>query len=153
DIAEPPGKDMGCKARCTAPVVTAGETAPTPTNLPGPAPGFFLPKPPTRTSKEESMLNMNTRHTQGPWSVSELPDQGIYCIHAAAYSSAFAVVQSVSNANKAMGSVETHANAALISAAPDLLDALQCVLSDDFLKYLPDEYIDKVSTAIAKATS
>ncbi len=96
---------------------------------------------------------MNNQHTPGPWGVSQRPDQGIYDLHAAGHPRAFAVVQSVCDANCSMGSIETHANAILIAAAPDLLKALQGLLSADFLQHISDERIDKALAAISKATS
>lgn len=47
---------------------------------------------------------------------------------------------------------EAKANASLIAAAPELLDVAQSILADDMLKYLPDEYVARVRSVIAKAT-
>lgn len=64
------------------------------------------------------------KHTPGPWGLQQRPDQSIYNVFAPRYTTAFAVVQNVENAHGTMGSVETHANARLIAAAPELLDVL-----------------------------
>jgi hypothetical protein len=48
-------------------------------------------------------------------------------------------------------STEAKANASLMAAAQELLEVAEGILVDDMLQYLPDEYVAKVRTAIAKA--
>lgn len=87
---------------------------------------------------------MNAAYTPGPWVFDEENDGGIYGNNMRTY---------VGAAVK-LGTDEGAANAFLIAAAPDLLDALQ-LLEKLLLAGQPpgSEDLEQARTAIAKATS
>jgi len=90
-----------------------------------------------------------TKHTPGPWVVvtdeSAAQVKGYPCIYADGYT--------VVGTEGMFGDIETDfANAHLIAAAPDLLDALECLLSElDFTETYPFPSEKKCKAAIAKA--
>lgn len=86
-----------------------------------------------------------SKHTPGPWSAQQRQDQGVYDFFALNKPSPFATAQ-------ASSSIEAEANARLIAAAPELLDALQEIVEAQKGGYLGWSHIDAASAAIAKAT-
>lgn len=74
---------------------------------------------------------MNKQHTPGPWNTDET--KSFYILHNGDF---------VANAS-------TLSNARLISAAPDMFEALQCVV--DLLGDQEGIFIDQCKVALAKA--
>ena len=88
---------------------------------------------------------MSAKHTPGPWFVQDIPTASIYISPAGGRPS---VALALTKVNVPAG--ETMANARLIAAAPDLLEALRYLLDND-----GDCSADGIATcraAIAKAT-
>jgi hypothetical protein len=83
-------------------------------------------------------------HTPGPWRVMP-PSVGRFKVGAArAHSEAFQIVGEASNYNE-----QAEANARLIAAAPELLEALQELVSHYMARNPP--WLGKARAAIAKA--
>jgi hypothetical protein len=82
-------------------------------------------------------------HTKGPWRVSKKPD--IYFIHGAG---CLFIADLVNN-----NSPEQEANANLVAAAPDLLEALKAIYQDAIARSteVPSPIVEAVCAAIAKA--
>ena len=72
---------------------------------------------------------MTTKHTPGPWFADKLEDRNAYNIFMPGYSSAGASVHFCANATGCMGGEEVQANARLIAAAPELLEALRAIVN------------------------
>ena len=92
---------------------------------------------------------MTSQHTPGPWTFTDDPEYN--CFYVDAQNGAIGVADVVRLPVKDQGL----ANARLIAAAPDLLDALQDLLwavtgFGDFEAQYPEEYA-KARIAIAKA--
>ncbi len=86
---------------------------------------------------------MSAGHTPGPWLLGEERSGDVEDL--CGY-----LVAVVSGVGRSEG--EYVANARMVAAAPELLEAAQGILVDDMFRYLPNEYIAKVRAAIAKAT-
>ena len=69
---------------------------------------------------------MEKKHTPGPWSADEC--RSGFAVYA--YKSGEAVVQTEDDEGR-YGTIANEANARLIAAAPELLDALRLVLAHD----------------------
>jgi hypothetical protein len=84
-----------------------------------------------------------SKHTPGPWTIADEWDGTsikagqFYVTH---------TIQSCGFHETEVDKAVTQANARLIAAAPDLLEACKAALSDD------QPYIEKCKAAIAKAT-
>ena len=93
---------------------------------------------------------MKTQHTPGPWTIHADTDGWPLVMSGGVAGRIVANVnpQSCPDESSAPEFVEMpcEANARLIAAAPELLDACKAALSDD------QPYIEKCRTAIAKAT-
>lgn len=92
---------------------------------------------------------MSTKHTRGPWNYNDNSDAGGLVVWAA---NRDRVARVCWYGKQSETPYATEANARLIAAAPELLEAAQGILVDDMFRYLPNEYIAKVRAAIAKAT-
>ena len=70
-----------------------------------------------------------SKHTPGPWEMKPMREKGMYCTSALIYRPAnkpdFSDSVYIGNLNGEYGLEITNANAHLIAAAPDLLEALQ----------------------------
>lgn len=101
---------------------------------------------------------MNTKHTPGPWQYKPAYSKGYLILHD---QKVFGLVNGLDKCNQ-----EIEANAQLIAAAPDLLDALQSILDfppsdlegwatghDCVPITLQPHHIQKALDAIKKATS
>ena len=88
---------------------------------------------------------MNTQHTPGPWKVRKNEPWVI----AKAYGNMKSVVHLNYSADP---SEEQRANARLIAAAPDLLEALKLMLEDARHDRVTVEVFNQTVDAIAKAT-
>lgn len=89
---------------------------------------------------------MNAKHTPGPWRIGTPPPNGQQTIGT---DQGLMVAVATTGAG-----VQTKANAHLIAAAPDLLEALQALMDDNSAldgMYWAD-CCDKARAAIAKAT-
>ena len=96
---------------------------------------------------------MTAKHTPGPWVVGYGKTRelvGAYLAVGLDCSPDWKPVALISP--EASVSPGDEANARLIAAAPELLEALEGVLVDDLLQYLPAEYIARVRAAINLAT-
>jgi hypothetical protein len=97
---------------------------------------------------------METKHTPGPWQASE---NGFLRMGVRDASGAWMTYKA---GEDYMGPKQLEANAKLIAAAPDLLEALEClkrevILSDVDMAYIDTHFkpwIEKARAAIAKAT-
>jgi len=88
-----------------------------------------------------------TKHTPGPWVVDPAVRQGF-----TVYAPKEGFIVGTQDEEGRYGAIESEANARLIAAAPDLLDALLMVLDDpNALDGRPRTY-EYVHAAIAKAT-
>ena len=86
------------------------------------------------------------KHTLGPWVAAEGNNRG----HVMTLNGGYAIHEHPDFSSIGDRSQIT-ANARLIAAAPDLLDALQCLM-DHFDKASYDAAFEKARAAIAKAT-
>lgn len=87
------------------------------------------------------------KHTPGPWTQATMGPNGCPIVG----SGALMVAMIAHSTNEPEQAEEAKANARLIAAAPELLEALQEVFSDaDKAKSL--QWINKVAYVIAKAT-
>ena len=87
------------------------------------------------------------KHTPGPWVVDPAVRQGF-----TVYAPKEGFIVGTQDEEGRYGAIESEANARLIAAAPDLLDALLMVLDDpNALDGRPRTY-EYVRAAIAKAT-
>ena len=86
---------------------------------------------------------MSTQHTPGPWSVNFKKFDEVTASNGAI----------VASCNKLTGLVNLQANARLIAAAPDLLEALKGLVAwaDDLRREDPVEDLRKARAAISKA--
>lgn len=91
-----------------------------------------------------------TKHTPGPWLFRTAPTSAGIChiVSAAGWRGAFIYGDGIREAvdDAIPRAQELAANARLIAAAPELLEACKAALSDD------QHYIEKCRAAIAKAT-
>jgi hypothetical protein len=96
------------------------------------------------------------KHTPGPWTADKLQDRDTFNIFANGFVSAMCQVSRMENSTRSTSGNEVAANARLIAAAPDLLEALREIaeLADkvDSWQSFPYEPIQKAYAAIAKAT-
>jgi hypothetical protein len=72
---------------------------------------------------------MSTQHTPGPWTAVKLQDRETFNIFADGFVSATCQVSRMENSTRSTSGSETTANARLIAAAPDLLEALRVCAS------------------------
>lgn len=86
----------------------------------------------------------NTNHTPGPWRVSG------YRLAVLAELNGIKVV--IADCNRTLGYSESEANARLLAAAPDLLEALQLILTADQRGFDLDYIKGCARAAISKAT-
>jgi hypothetical protein len=86
---------------------------------------------------------MNTQHTPGPWEINEFDHPSI---HAEILSGD---VRIVSIPQWPIARYEMQANARLIASAPDMFNALQCVV--DLLGDQEGIFIEQCKAALAKA--
>ena len=93
---------------------------------------------------------MSKQHTPGPWTAVKLQDRDTFNIFADGFVSAMCQVSRMENSTRSTSGSETAANARLIAAAPDLLEALQhlMVAHGEQLDYA----FQQAQEAIAKAT-
>ena len=84
-----------------------------------------------------------TQHTQGPWEVHINEDGNPVDV--------YAVEGRKSIAKLAVYNPDRKANAAMIAAAPDLLEAANYLLDDMRLREVPTNCVQKLIRAIAKA--
>lgn len=104
---------------------------------------------------------METKHTPGPWYVQD--DHGRRYIETEGNDDTIAEIHRRRSKGSVYSCAEAGANASLISAAPDLLAALErCELllrskrhacEDSTLCHLLDSHITQARAAIAKATA
>ena len=87
------------------------------------------------------MRGMENKHTPGPWRVEWSDDSGMYYIRADRCTVADAIVVGTYDMD------EEDANAALIAAAPDLLEALGQLIAAGIQSY-PDAWPRAVNRAI-----
>lgn len=93
------------------------------------------------------MARKAMKHTPGPWVVDPAVRQGF-----TVYAPKEGFIVGTQDEEGRYGAIESEANARLIAAAPDLLDALLMVLDDpNALDGRPRTY-EYVRAAIAKAT-
>lgn len=96
------------------------------------------------------MTKREAKHTPGPWSLQEIPDYGEDCLRVIVIPEIDMVVAAHDECDEP---VEL-ANARLIAAAPELLDALKLIVAD-FGDYpasdRPCHAFDVARAAIAKA--
>lgn len=128
--------------------------------------------PPDLTATQGNSMSAETKHTPGPWRYRPLrhddwglirgpeaddggPRNGFGYIVARAYSGSFETVEELA-AHRANNTDPAEANARLIAAAPDMLDALKAVAveADEFDQeediILPAEMRGMIRAAIAK---
>ena len=94
---------------------------------------------------------MSTKHTPGPWTADKLQDRDTFNIFANGFVSAMCQVSRMENSTRSTSGNETAANARLIAAAPDLLEALQDLFGADMEHVLMGDGKDDQIEAIAKA--
>lgn len=95
---------------------------------------------------------MGTKHTEGPWEAREVPHFNNIIIAQTGMSDGIATVHPLTGQRTYQLSDLDRANARLIAAAPDLLDALKVLVSaDDRQKAHTPEQMDAARAAIAKA--
>ena len=87
------------------------------------------------------------KHTPGPWA-QQLQSNGVTVRHVQISADSGDVATAVWKG----GEHETNANARLISAAPEMLEALQLLLNDNHPEQIPFKLWQKVRAAIEKAT-
>lgn len=93
---------------------------------------------------------MTAKHTPGPWAHHNTPTPFIYV-----NAGGLPICQIYTSTAHGQSMGEQFANAHLIAAAPDLLEALREIFHDVKQGAIPnddDEWWKKASTAIAKAT-
>lgn len=93
---------------------------------------------------------MTAKHTPGPWAHHNTPTPFIYV-----NASRLPICQIYTSTAHGQSMGEQFANAHLIAAAPELLEALREIFHDVKQGAIPnddDEWWKKASTAIAKAT-
>lgn len=95
---------------------------------------------------------MSVAHTPGPWEAIKVDDDLQQFGIVAAKQPMGARMNDICAVWLRGGKKKTEANARLIAAAPELLDALQAVVSDLELGAHPHLHIDQIRAAIAKAT-
>jgi hypothetical protein len=95
---------------------------------------------------------MTAQHTPGPWTADKLQDRDTFNIFADGFVSAMCQVSRMENSTRSTSGSETAANARLIAAAPDRLEALQDLLLDMQNRVRDAETMSKARAAIAKAT-
>jgi hypothetical protein len=88
---------------------------------------------------------MSERYTQGPWSVAENN-----AVHIGEQVSDLIALVSLYRSGFFIGVDEQKANAQLIAAAPDLLDALERI-AEHYSASLPDHMQEEIADVIAKA--
>lgn len=95
------------------------------------------------------------KHTPGPWIVIPSPDPEVTNISIQSYSTPSLWVASVHGSHVDTPDDQMNANAKLIAAAPDMLDALQSIVGIE--AWIEDQelrrvFTEKVYPVIAKAT-
>ena len=90
---------------------------------------------------------METKHTTGPWRLSETARDAVVCDSDSGHDNPDVVT--CYGGHLIAESISTNANRDLIAAAPDLLDALIHCATDEGPE---QEWLNKARAAIAKAT-
>ena len=91
------------------------------------------------------------KHTPGPWLIADA--SFVYALNDSGYNRFWTNVTGGDlRKGESTSKVETEANARLIAAAPDLLDALQSIIEDIDSEFGTDCDYNKARAAIAKAT-
>ena len=88
-------------------------------------------------------------HTPGPWEIESSFNPGYKNISAQKHTALAQVVWCMEDEGR---SPECEANAHLIAAAPELLEALEALVLDESKEYIPTRLWDAARAAIAKAT-
>lgn len=93
------------------------------------------------------------KHTPAPWLIAKSDASFVYALNDNGYNRFWAHVTG-GNLRRAESTLraEVEANARLIAAAPDLLDALIEIVSADDAHELTQKHIESARAAIAKAT-
>ena len=89
-----------------------------------------------------------TEHTPGPWEIEDHYHFSYRWISGPEHSQLAQVVWCMEDEDR---SPECEANAHLIAAAPDLLEALEALVLDESKEYIPTRLWDAARAAIAKA--
>ena len=89
-----------------------------------------------------------SKHTPGPWGIERHYDPGYKFISAKKHTALAQVVWCMEDEDR---SPECEANAHLIAAAPELLEALEALVLDESKEYIPTRLWDAARAAIAKA--
>lgn len=93
-----------------------------------------------------------SKHTRGPWRVSGVgPTGSVRLIYRATGETTYPVATVQLDSLDRLGAGDTDATANLISAAPEMLEALELVFRT--ARGLPKNTLDAVTAAIAKARS
>jgi hypothetical protein len=98
---------------------------------------------------------MNTNHTPAPWTYDKLQDLCKFNIFASGFNTAMCQVTVMESSTRRVTGSEVEANARLIAAAPELLEALNAIVKraeDPALCDDTDTLLRNARTAIAKAT-
>lgn len=88
------------------------------------------------------------KHTPGPWEITRSFDPGYKNISAPKHTALAQVVWCMEDEER---SPMCEANAHLIAAAPELLEALEALVADESKEYIPTRLWDAARAAIAKA--
>lgn len=89
-------------------------------------------------------------HTPGPWTFERHPEESQYFGNVIGHYE-LQVIRTISCQLRYGTKEEQEANAALIAAAPDMLDLLKTIENDG--KQVPDWLWDRIQAVIAKATT
>jgi hypothetical protein len=89
-----------------------------------------------------------SNHTPGPWEIKRHFDPGYKNISAQKHTALAQVVWCMEDEDR---SPSCEANAHLIAAAPELLEALEALVLDESKEYIPTRLWDVARSAIAKA--
>ena len=89
-------------------------------------------------------------YTKAPWHICQTTGHGLRLIRDA---NGYCVAEAVKPANSCATYIDADANAALISAAPDMLSALETIVSNYpyWASKIEMKEIDKVAIAMARA--
>jgi len=98
---------------------------------------------------------METKHTKGPWKMNDSTTKSPSLLIQSETEDIAMVIFGLRSDNTKKGNTgsTTYANAKLISASPDMLEALLKI--DEWINcgnHVADEYVDTVKEAIKKAT-
>lgn len=92
---------------------------------------------------------MKTQHTPGPWAVLDRPENALDNSRILTHITNGSHIVCTLGTTCKDGSPNHYTNARLISAAPDMLEALECVV--DLLGDQEGIFIDQCKAALAKA--